>query len=66
MLAARLGGAGALRGNGAFAIVDEVAGGSVWLQATRRWSEWAGGQAAVDQVFDVLAPVLPPGMPRAR
>jgi hypothetical protein len=63
VLAARLGGAGALRDSGAFAVVDEVAGGSVWLQATRRWSEWAGDPAVVDRVFDVLAPVLPPGMP---
>jgi hypothetical protein len=63
VLAARLGGVGALRGSGAFAVVDEVAGGSVWLQATRRWSEWAGDQAVVDRVFEVLAPVLPPGMP---
>jgi hypothetical protein len=43
--------------------VDEVAGGSVWLQATRRLDEWAGDQAVVDRVFDMLAPVLPPGMP---
>jgi hypothetical protein len=63
VLAARLGGVGALRGSGAFAVVNEVAGGSVWLQATRRWSEWAGDQAVVDRVFEVLAPVLPPGMP---
>jgi len=65
VLAARLGGAGALRDSGAFAVVDEMVGGSVWLQATRQWSEWAGDQAAVDRVFDALAPVLPPGMPEA-
>jgi hypothetical protein len=62
-LAGRLGGAAGLRASGVFAVVEEVAGGSLWLQATPRWSQYAGDQVVVDRVFDVLAPVLPPGKP---
>jgi hypothetical protein len=61
VLAGRLGGVGALRASGAFCEVGELAGGSVWLQATPRWSDY--GQQQVDRVFEVLAPVLPSGMP---
>jgi hypothetical protein len=63
VLAARLGGATGLRASGVFAAVGEVAGGSVWLQAPLRWSQYAGDQAVVDRVFEILAPVLPPGRP---
>jgi hypothetical protein len=62
-LADRLGGVSALRGSGAFEQVAELAGGSVWLQAAPRWSDYT--QLRVERVFEVLAPVLPPGMPRA-
>jgi hypothetical protein len=64
VLAAQVGGAGGLRDSGAFASVDEVAGGSLWLQATSRWSEYSEYQVAVDRVFEALAPVLPPGAPK--
>ena len=63
VLAAEIGGMRGLRDSGAFAFVDEVSGGSLWLQATRRWSEFAGDQVVVDRVFEGLAPVLPPGEP---
>ena len=62
-LAGRLGGVSALRGTGAFDEVAGLAGGSVWLQATPRWSDYV--QPRRDRVFEVLAPVLPPGMPKA-
>jgi hypothetical protein len=64
-LAARVGGASGLRDSGAFARLDEVAGGSLWLQAASRWSEFRDDQASVDRVFNALAPVLPPGMPES-
>lgn len=63
VLAAQVGGAGGLRDSGAFARVDEVAGGSLWLQASSRWGEYREDQAVVDRVFEVLARVLPPGTP---
>jgi hypothetical protein len=65
VLASRLGGAAGLRDNGAFAAVEELAGGAVWLEATPLWSEYSGDQAAVDRVFEALVPVLPAGMPEA-
>jgi hypothetical protein len=55
-LAARLGGAAGLAGAGAFCEVTEVAGGSVFLQATPTLEEY--DQAAMRRVFEVLAPVL--------
>jgi hypothetical protein len=64
-LASRLGGADGLRAAGAFETAAEVAGGSVWLQATSRWREYCEDRAAVDRVFEALAPVLPPGKPRS-
>lgn len=64
VLAAHVGGAGGLRDSGAFVTVDEVAGGSVWLQAASRWSEYREDQAVVDRVFEALARVLPPGAPK--
>jgi hypothetical protein len=43
--------------------MDEVAGGSLWLQATPRWSQYAADQGEIDKAFEVLAPALPPGKP---
>jgi len=60
-LAPRAGGPDGLRASGAFAVVEELAGGAVWLQATDRWSEYRADR--VERVFEALAPVLPPGMP---
>jgi hypothetical protein len=65
VLAAQLGGAGGLRDSDAFARVDEVAGGSLWLQAAARWGEYREDQAVVDRVFEVLARILPPGKPKS-
>lgn len=64
VLANLLGGAAGLRATGAFAAVDEVAGGSLWLLATDRWSDFSGNQEIIDHMFEVLAPVLPPGTPK--
>jgi len=58
----RLGGLDGLRGSGAFAEVARLAAGGFWLQATPQWQEFGPAQAR--RVFDVLAPVLPPGRPR--
>ncbi len=57
----RLGGAGALRASGAFAEVDELAGGGYWLLATENYRDF--DQAAAERIFDVVAPVLRPGEP---
>jgi hypothetical protein len=65
VLAAQLGGAGGLRDSGAFARVDEVAAGSLWLQAAARWGEYREDQAVADRIFEVLARVLPPGKPES-
>jgi uncharacterized protein YndB with AHSA1/START domain len=60
-LAARLGGAASLRGSGAFWDVAELPTGGVFLQAT---PDFAGyDDAAMVRVFEVLAPVLPAGLP---
>ncbi|HEX4832748.1 MAG TPA: hypothetical protein VH478_16820 [Trebonia sp.] len=63
VLAERLGGLGQLRASGAFPVVEELPGGTAWLQAAGSWQEYAGNQAAVDRVFETLRPVLLPGMP---
>lgn len=55
-LAGKLGGAGGLRGTGAFVRVIEVAG-AVLLVATDTLSEY--DDAAVHRVYSALAPVLP-------
>lgn len=54
---ARLGGVQALQASGAFWLVEEVAGGSVWLQATADLEQFdtAHGMA----VFETLAKCLP-------
>lgn len=57
-LAVTLGGVEALRQSGVFHRVAEVAGGSVWLQATERLDEF--DQEHGYRLFEVLAPVLPP------
>lgn len=62
-LARRVGGAGGLRATGAFAAVEEVAGGSVWLLAADRWQDFSEDQTVIDRVFEALAPILPLGMP---
>jgi len=61
-LAARLGGVDALAASGAFARVEQLRCGGVWLQATKRFAEY--DDAAVRRVFQVLAPVLPGGLPK--
>lgn len=60
-LAARLGGADALTATGAFAEVEALPPGGVWLRATDRAETYDA--AAVRRVFSALAPVLPPGRP---
>jgi len=60
-VAERLGGAAALGASGAFYRVDEMPGGGVLLQATERAADYGIKQAR--KVFDVLAPVLPEGLP---
>lgn len=61
-LTERLGGADALRATGAFFEVEELPYGGVWLQATERPEDY--GPEAVRRVFQAVAPVLPPGIPR--
>jgi hypothetical protein len=63
-LADRLGGEPALRRSGAFAEVRKLAAGGVWLLATGDYREY--DQSAVERVFDVLAPIPRPGLPRTR
>jgi hypothetical protein len=63
VLATRVGGVPGLRDSGAFTAVQALPGGSVWLEATSRWSEYRAER--VDRVFEALAPVLPPGMPES-
>jgi hypothetical protein len=58
---ARLGGAAALEASGAFHKVEKMPGGAVLLQVTERPADYGLCQAR--KVFDVLAPVLPEGMP---
>lgn len=58
-LAAKLGGCAGLERTGVFCTVAEVAGGSVFLQATPTFEEY--DDTAMRRVFEVLAPVLLPG-----
>ncbi len=60
-LARRLGGRSALAATGAFAVVDRLPHGGVWLQATPDFASY--DQRAVREVFKALAPVLPAGKP---
>ncbi|HEX8628678.1 MAG TPA: hypothetical protein VF755_10960 [Catenuloplanes sp.] len=57
-----LGGAGALRGSGAFAEVIELGAGGVLLRATEDPAAWT--DEAVRRVFEAVRPALPPGQPR--
>jgi len=61
-MADRVGGAGRLRGSGAFVEVAPLAAGGWWLLATETWDEYGPEQA--DRLFEVLAPVLPEGKPQ--
>lgn len=60
-LAARLGGADAMRSGEAFAAVEELPNGGLWLQATERYEDY--DQDAVRRVFRAFAPVLPEQKP---
>ena len=59
--AARLGGAAALTGSGAFWRADELPTGGVLVQATERMGDY--DLAAARRMWEVLAPALPPGVP---
>lgn len=61
-LGQRLGGLEALRDSGAFYEVEHLANGGYWLRATERWEEY--GRPEAERLFEVLAPVLPPGRPQ--
>jgi hypothetical protein len=60
-LGERLGGLEVLRASGAFVQVDRLASGGFWLLATRTWDEYGWPEA--EGLFEVVAPVLPPGRP---
>ncbi|WP_271190435.1 hypothetical protein [Dactylosporangium matsuzakiense] len=60
----RLGGLDALRSSGAFVDVEHLDTGGYWCQATRNLDDY--DQRAADQIFDVVAPTLPPGVPCLR
>ncbi|MEU9341671.1 hypothetical protein AB0D74_10665 [Streptomyces sp. NPDC048278] len=60
-LATRLGGAQRLAATGAFHAVRELRGGGLLLQATETLAGY--DDRAMREVFRVLAPVLPPGIP---
>ena len=62
-LAARLGGAPALRADTVFDEVTELPGGQVFLRATAALEDYEG--PAVRRAFEALAPVLLPGRPDA-
>jgi hypothetical protein len=57
----RLGGLPALRATGAFHQAEQLGAGGYWLLATERWEDYRLEQA--ERIFEVLAPVLPPGRP---
>jgi hypothetical protein len=63
-LAEKLGGAAALAATGAFAEVEPLAEGGLWLLATEDFADY--GMKAAEAVFHAVAPALPPGMPRQR
>lgn len=60
-LADRLGGVEALRGSGAFAQVEPLRNGGVWLLATEQYPDYGGER--VEAVWRTLAPVLMKGTP---
>jgi len=59
---ARFGGASALASTEAFWAVEEMPGGSALLQMCERAEDYGISQA--QRAFDVLAPALPPGIPK--
>jgi hypothetical protein len=60
-LAERLGGVDALRASGAFARVESLRSGGVWLLATEDYADCTGER--VEAVWKALAPVLMRGTP---
>jgi hypothetical protein len=63
-VAARLGGAEALRASGAFHEVSVLPNGSQWLRAAPTINEFTGDK--VRRVFKVLASELPDGVAKFR
>jgi hypothetical protein len=63
-LADRLGGPGAMRATGAFAEVEQLASGGLWLRATEHPREY--DYAAAERVFHAVRSVLPAGLPKER
>jgi hypothetical protein len=61
-MAERVGGGDRLRASGAFVEVEPLAAGGWWLLATETWDEFGPVQAS--RLFELLAPVLPPGKPK--
>ncbi|MGW0665352.1 hypothetical protein [Streptodolium elevatio] len=61
-LADKLGGPHALEATGAFVDVTPLRSGGVWLQATDTFADY--DMAAATRVWNALAPVLRPGLPR--
>jgi hypothetical protein len=58
----QLGGADAMEAAGAVTEVRRLTAGGVLLRATRTPEEY--DDAAMERLFRMLAPVLPPGQPR--
>jgi hypothetical protein len=61
-MAERVGGGARLHGSGAFVQAQPLRAGGWWLLATRTWEEYGPEQA--NRLFELLAPLLPPGKPR--
>ncbi|MEV7558561.1 hypothetical protein [Streptomyces sp. NPDC089795] len=57
-----VGGADALRADGAFHEVVQLPSDALWLQATEHYRDY--GPDAYTAVFHALAPALPPGTPK--
>jgi len=57
----RLGGLPALRASGAFHEAAQLNAGGYWLLATERWEDYGLDQA--EKLFELFAPILPPGRP---
>jgi len=58
----RLGGVQAVRAGGAFTDVRPLPGGGCLVRATERLADY--DEAAVQRVFEAVAPALAPGPPR--
>jgi hypothetical protein len=61
-LTERVGGLGRLRASGAFVEAEPLGAGGTWLLATETWDEY--GPEHANRLFELLAPVLPPGKPK--